>query len=352
MLTFLMTWNDFFWPIIVLSSQNPTVQVSFQSLATGYAPQQSIIMAGTLYGTIPVLDRVRPPRPADRRRHHARSGQGMTTERTASLARLRRGASRGVVPDRGRRHRGRSRPQHLGHVLPSPRCDRQRRHRRRRLRPLPPVAGRPRPDAARSASRRTASRWRGRGSCPTAGSVNQAGLDFYKRLVDGMLERDIRPLMTLYHWDLPQALDDGGEAGWLSRDLPDRFVDYAMVLGKELGDRVPEVHHAERAVVLGVPRLRDAASTPRGVGCRRWPIARPTTSTSPTVGRCTALRGVLPPSADLSVTLNLHQVQPASDRGGGPGGRGPRRPDRQPDLPRPDVRAAATPRTCWPRPPT
>lgn len=55
MLTFLMTWNDFFWPIIALNSQNPTVQVSFQSLATGYAPQQSIIMAGTIYGTIPVL---------------------------------------------------------------------------------------------------------------------------------------------------------------------------------------------------------------------------------------------------------------------------------------------------------
>jgi cellobiose transport system permease protein len=55
MLTFLIAWNDFFWPIIVLSSQNPTVQVSFQSLATGFAPQQSIIMAGTLYGTIPVL---------------------------------------------------------------------------------------------------------------------------------------------------------------------------------------------------------------------------------------------------------------------------------------------------------
>jgi cellobiose transport system permease protein len=55
MLTFLMAWNDFFWPIVVLSSQNPTVQVAFQSLATGYAPQQSIIMAGTIYGTIPVL---------------------------------------------------------------------------------------------------------------------------------------------------------------------------------------------------------------------------------------------------------------------------------------------------------
>ena len=55
MLTFLMAWNDFFWPIIVLSSQNPTIQVSFQSLATGYAPQQSVIMAGTLYGVFPVL---------------------------------------------------------------------------------------------------------------------------------------------------------------------------------------------------------------------------------------------------------------------------------------------------------
>jgi cellobiose transport system permease protein len=55
MLTFLTTWNDFFWPILALSSQNPTVQVAFQSLATGYAPQQSIIMAGTLYGTVPVL---------------------------------------------------------------------------------------------------------------------------------------------------------------------------------------------------------------------------------------------------------------------------------------------------------
>jgi cellobiose transport system permease protein len=55
MLTFLTSWNDFFWPIIALSSQNPTVQVSFQSLATGYAPQQSVIMAGTLYGTLPIL---------------------------------------------------------------------------------------------------------------------------------------------------------------------------------------------------------------------------------------------------------------------------------------------------------
>jgi cellobiose transport system permease protein len=55
MLTFLATWNDFFWPIISLSSQNPTIQVAFQGLSTGFAPQQSIIMAGTLYGTLPVV---------------------------------------------------------------------------------------------------------------------------------------------------------------------------------------------------------------------------------------------------------------------------------------------------------
>lgn len=55
MLTFLTAWNDFFWPLITLNSGNPTIQVAFQSLASGFAPQQSIIMAGTLYGTIPVL---------------------------------------------------------------------------------------------------------------------------------------------------------------------------------------------------------------------------------------------------------------------------------------------------------
>jgi cellobiose transport system permease protein len=55
MLTFLTAWNDFFWPLITLNSQNPTIQVAFQSLASGFAPQQSIIMAGTLYGTVPVL---------------------------------------------------------------------------------------------------------------------------------------------------------------------------------------------------------------------------------------------------------------------------------------------------------
>ena len=55
MLTFLAAWNDFFWPIIALTSENPTVQVALNSLGNGYVPDQSVIMAGTLIGTVPVL---------------------------------------------------------------------------------------------------------------------------------------------------------------------------------------------------------------------------------------------------------------------------------------------------------
>ena len=76
---------------------------------------------------------------------------------------------------------------------------------------------------------------------PDGRTVNQEGLDFYRRLVDGLLDRGIRPLMTLYHWDLPQSLDVGDAGGWLSREVPDRFVDFALVMGKELGDRVPAI---------------------------------------------------------------------------------------------------------------
>jgi cellobiose transport system permease protein len=55
MLTFIAAWNDFFWPIVALTSRNPTVQVALAGLGKGYVPQQSIIMAGTFLGTVPVL---------------------------------------------------------------------------------------------------------------------------------------------------------------------------------------------------------------------------------------------------------------------------------------------------------
>ena len=69
-----------------------------------------------------------------------------------------------------------------------------------------------------------------------AAKPNQKGLDFYSRLVDGMLERGLTPWPTLYHWDLPQALQDQG--GWANRDTVRAFVDYADVISRHLGDRV------------------------------------------------------------------------------------------------------------------
>jgi beta-glucosidase len=68
------------------------------------------------------------------------------------------------------------------------------------------------------------------------GAVNQRGIDFYSRLVDGLLARGIRPVATVYHWDLPQALEDAG--GWPVRATADAFAEYAGVLGAALGDRV------------------------------------------------------------------------------------------------------------------
>ena len=64
------------------------------------------------------------------------------------------------------------------------------------------------------------------------------GLDFYSRLVDELLAKGIRPFPTLYHWDLPQALEDGG--GWTNRETADRFAEYAGLVAKALGDRVSD----------------------------------------------------------------------------------------------------------------
>lgn len=69
-----------------------------------------------------------------------------------------------------------------------------------------------------------------------SGAVNRKGLDFYSRLVDRLLLAGIRPFLTLYHWDLPQPLQDRG--GWTSRDTASRFAEYAAVVARELGDRV------------------------------------------------------------------------------------------------------------------
>ena len=71
------------------------------------------------------------------------------------------------------------------------------------------------------------------------GAWNEAGFDFYSRLLDALAEKNIRAHITLYHWDLPQGLQDGG--GWLNRDTAYRFADYAREVARRFGDRVEAI---------------------------------------------------------------------------------------------------------------
>jgi beta-glucosidase len=105
------------------------------------------------------------------------------------------------------------------------------------------------------------------------GRANQKGLDFYSRLVDELRRQGIRPFPTLYHWDLPQALEDAG--GWPNRETADRFGEYCAIVAKALGDRVDDwmVFNEPGVFVLlgygigGTPPgraiFRDAARFPR-----------------------------------------------------------------------------------------
>ena len=96
------------------------------------------------------------------------------------------------------------------------------------------------------------------------GKLNTAGMDFYENLVDTLLAKNIAPAATLYHWDLPQALEDKG--GWPSRDTADYFTDYAVAVFEKLGDRVERwITHNEPWVVaflgydvgIHAPGIRD-----------------------------------------------------------------------------------------------
>ena len=101
------------------------------------------------------------------------------------------------------------------------------------------------------------------------GQVEQRGLDHYDRLIDALLQRGIEPVVTLYHWDLPQALEE--EGGWRNRDTVDRFAEYAATCFDAYGDRVtwwltinePWIVGLRRALDLE-RRRRDAPEEPVG----------------------------------------------------------------------------------------
>ena len=93
------------------------------------------------------------------------------------------------------------------------------------------------------------------------GRVNAAGLDFYDRFVDELLANGVEPFLTLYHWDLPQALEDRG--GWTARETVDAFAEYAEVVAARLGDRVRHWITRQRAVGDRVARLRPGPARAR-----------------------------------------------------------------------------------------
>ena len=100
------------------------------------------------------------------------------------------------------------------------------------------------------------------------GTVNQRGLSFYARLVDELLERDIAPVVTLYHWDLPQALETR-LGGWTARETAERFADYAASVFGALGDRVPQWVTVNEPWVAAFPGYHSGRHAPGHTDLRK-----------------------------------------------------------------------------------
>jgi len=141
------------------------------------------------------------------------------------------------------------------------------------------------------------------------GPANRKGLDFYRRLAGGLQERGITPLATLYHWDLPQALEDGG--GWASRDVVERFAEYAQLVFDGLGDSVQNwITHNEPWVTsfLGY------AYGVKAPGVTSWPRAIAAAHHA-LLAHGAAVRAFREGGRDgrIGITLDLTIAEPASD---------------------------------------
>ncbi|HEX6249557.1 MAG TPA: GH1 family beta-glucosidase [Nocardioidaceae bacterium] len=142
---------------------------------------------------------------------------------------------------------------------------------------------------------------------PDGGAVNPRGLDFYSRLVDALLEAGIKPWLTLYHWDLPQALEDRG--GWTERDTAYRFADYALSVHDTLGDRVPvwtTLNEPWCSAFLGYAGGQHAPG-------RRDPVAALRSVHHLLLGHGLAVTELRrrDPALSLGITLNLTHAEPA-----------------------------------------
>jgi beta-glucosidase len=141
------------------------------------------------------------------------------------------------------------------------------------------------------------------------GKPNAKGLDFYSRLVDGLLERGLQPWATLYHWDLPQALQDRG--GWQQRDTVAAFVDYADAISAHLGDRVKHWITQNEPWCTAFLGHHEGVHAP---GLRSFPAAMQVChhlllshgQALPVIRRNV-------PDARVGITLSLHPISPAFD---------------------------------------
>lgn len=141
------------------------------------------------------------------------------------------------------------------------------------------------------------------------GPAVQRGLDFYRRLVDELLAHGIKPALTLYHWDLPQELEDAG--GWPERDTAFRFAEYAAMVGEALGDRV------EQWITLNEPWCSAFLGYASGVHApgRTDPAASLRAAHHLNLAHglgASALRSVMPPRNSVAVSLNSAVVRTVS----------------------------------------
>jgi beta-glucosidase len=144
---------------------------------------------------------------------------------------------------------------------------------------------------------------------PQGGSANAKGLDFYSRLVDGMLERGLQPWATLYHWDLPQSLQEGG--GWAERSTVDAYLDFVDAVTRRLGDRVKHwITHNEpwcTAMIgnyegLHAPGLTDVKTALQV--CHHLLLSH---------GKAVPLIRANVEAAKVGISLSLHPLRAASD---------------------------------------
>jgi beta-glucosidase len=145
------------------------------------------------------------------------------------------------------------------------------------------------------------------------GSVNAKGLDYYNRVIDGLLEAGITPAVTLYHWDLPQALQDAG--GWANRDVAGWFADYAAVAAEAFGDRVGKWITLNEPWVVAHVGYRDGRHAP-GVRDAAQAVAANHHLLLAHARAMTALRAARV-GGDIGITVNLTVERPVTPQAAG-----------------------------------